>query len=78
MINNTNPKVVLDGQEQCFEGICKGEITQQRTGSGGFGYDPVFKPEGYQLTFAQMPLAEKNKIGHRGKATQLLLNFLKK
>ena len=70
--------LILDGQEQCFEGICKGEIIQQRTGTSGFGYDPVFKPEGYQLTFAQMPLAEKNKIGHRGKATQLLLNFLKK
>lgn len=69
--------LILNGEEHNFEGICKGEITQQRTGTGGFGYDPVFKPEGYEQTFAQMPLSEKNKIGHRGKATQLLINFLK-
>lgn len=51
-----------------FEGICKGEITKERQGDGGFGYDPIFKPEGYEATFAQMALALKGKIGHRGKA----------
>ncbi|WP_010182209.1 non-canonical purine NTP diphosphatase [Aquimarina agarilytica] len=60
-----------------FEGICKGEITTEKLGDQGFGYDPIFMPKGYQTTFAQMPLAEKNKIGHRGKAVQKLISFFK-
>ena len=59
-----------------FEGICKGEITIKRYGNEGFGYDPIFKPKNYEVTFAQMPLATKNKIGHRGKAVQQLINYL--
>lgn len=58
-----------------FEGICKGKIIRQEIGSGGFGYDPIFKPEGYSQTFAQMTLEEKNKIGHRGLAINKLITF---
>jgi len=58
---------------QTFEGICKGEITKERQGDGGFGYDPIFQPEGYESTFAQMALQLKGKIGHRGKAMRLFL-----
>lgn len=61
-----------------FEGICKGEITATKQGDRGFGYDPIFKPNGYKETFAQMPLSLKNEIGHRGKAVQLLIDFLEK
>ncbi|WP_067145702.1 non-canonical purine NTP diphosphatase [Pseudotamlana agarivorans] len=61
---------------QNFTGICKGEITDIKMGSQGFGYDPIFKPEGYTETFAQMPLSLKNSIGHRGKAVALLVAFL--
>ncbi|WP_010520944.1 non-canonical purine NTP diphosphatase [Aquimarina agarivorans] len=61
-----------------FEGICNGEITTEKYGEKGFGYDPIFKPFGYDITFAQMPLAEKNKIGHRGKAVQKLISYLTK
>lgn len=53
---------------QTFEGICKGQITKEKHGDGGFGYDPIFQPDGYEATFAQMALALKGKIGHRGKA----------
>lgn len=59
-----------------FEGICKGEITIEKLGDKGFGYDPIFMPNGYKTTFAQMPLSEKNKIGHRGKAVKKLIDFL--
>ena len=68
----------LEGKQHLFTGIASGEITKQKTGIGGFGYDPIFRPEGYQQTFAQISLAKKNIISHRGKATQLLLDFLKK
>lgn len=61
---------------QTFEGICEGEITTEKNGNQGFGYDPIFKPNGYKETFAQMPLATKNKIGHRGKAVQQLITYL--
>jgi XTP/dITP diphosphohydrolase len=62
-----------------FEGICSGAITKERYGDGGFGYDPIFKPTGYEVTFAQMALALKGKIGHRGKAmSQFLSHILKK
>ena len=63
-------------ETKTFEGICKGAITHEKHGDQGFGYDPIFRPEGYQETFAQMPLTEKNKIGHRGKAVQQLITFL--
>ena len=69
--------LAYDDQIHLFDGIVKGEITSEVHGGGGFGYDPVFRPQGYQKTFAELPLAIKNKIGHRGKALKQLLEFLK-
>ncbi|WP_431136704.1 non-canonical purine NTP diphosphatase [Psychroserpens mesophilus] len=66
----------LNENTETFTGICKGEITKEKHGEGGFGYDPVFKAEGYHKTFAEITLEEKNKIGHRGKAVQQLIQFL--
>ncbi|MFV8323339.1 non-canonical purine NTP diphosphatase [Flavobacterium sp. LB3P21] len=67
----------LNGKQHLFTGIARGEITLEKSGNQGFGYDPIFKPEEYQETFAQLSLDVKNKISHRGKATQLLIDFLK-
>jgi len=67
----------LNGKQQLFTGIAKGKITFEKTGNQGFGYDPIFQPEGYELTFAQLSLKEKGSISHRGKATEQLINFLK-
>lgn len=67
----------LNKSQHLFTGIAKGEITVTKSGNQGFGYDPIFRPEGYRATFAEIPLELKNKISHRGKATQLLLNYLK-
>lgn len=67
----------LNGKQYLFTGIARGEITLEKSGNQGFGYDPIFKPEEYQETFAQLPLDIKNKISHRGKATQQLIDFLK-
>lgn len=69
--------LILNGQEYSFEGICQGQILKKRVGEKGFGYDPVFQPEGYSKTFAEMDLAEKSSISHRGRATQELVEFLK-
>ncbi|WP_136480681.1 non-canonical purine NTP diphosphatase [Cognatitamlana onchidii] len=66
----------IKGKVITFKGICKGEITQEKIGKKGFGYDPIFKPESYQKTFAQMDLELKNKIGHRGKAITQLVSYL--
>lgn len=66
----------LDNQQHTFTGICKGEITTSKYGEKGFGYDPIFKPHGHDITFAEMELNLKNSIGHRGKAINLLVNFL--
>lgn len=68
--------LVLNGNEYLFEGIVNGNITLHRQGHGGFGYDPVFMPDGYTLTFAQLPAEVKNQISHRGKAMQQLISFL--
>ncbi|MDM8004381.1 MAG: non-canonical purine NTP diphosphatase [Bacteroidota bacterium] len=68
--------LILDGTEYLFEGTVDGEIIRERRGSGGFGYDPVFLATGYDLTFAEIPLGEKNKISHRAKAMRQLLDFL--
>ncbi len=68
--------LILDGQEYTFEGIAKGEILPVPRSSGGFGYDPVFQPQGYQKTFAELSMEEKNRISHRGKAVQQLIEFL--
>ncbi|MDX1774535.1 XTP/dITP diphosphohydrolase [Oceanihabitans sediminis] len=66
----------LNGKLETFTGICKGEITTEKQGEKGFGYDPIFKAEGYDKTFAEISLEEKNKIGHRGKAVNQLVTFL--
>ncbi|TGV04577.1 non-canonical purine NTP diphosphatase [Flavivirga rizhaonensis] len=66
----------LNNKQHTFTGICEGEITHVKKGKLGFGYDPIFKPKGYQLTFAEMDLTLKNRIGHRGKAILQLVNFL--
>lgn len=68
--------LILQGKEYFFEGEIKGEIFTSRVGEQGFGYDPIFKPEGYNLTFAQMTLEQKNTISHRGLAVQRLVGFL--
>jgi len=69
--------LILNGNEYAFEGIVNGEITQERAGEKGFGYDPVFQPEGKNISFAQMGLDEKNKMSHRGLAVAKLVEFLK-
>lgn len=66
----------LNGKSYDFEGICKGEIIEERFGAGGFGYDPIFRPNGYDETFAEMSSEEKNKISHRGLAIQKLVSYL--
>jgi XTP/dITP diphosphohydrolase len=66
----------LEGKQYLFTGIAKGEITETKTGTNGFGYDPIFKPENFDKTFAELPLEIKNSIGHRGKAVQQLIDFL--
>lgn len=68
--------LIYQGEEHLFEGVCEGEILCERHGSEGFGYDPVFRPTGYDRCFAQMSAAEKNAISHRGRATQKLVQFL--
>lgn len=69
--------LILDGKEHLFEGSVEGTITEQRSGSKGFGYDPIFKPDGYDISFAEMDPAEKNRISHRAKAMEKLISFLK-
>ncbi len=68
--------LIYQGFEYQFEGICKGEITLEARGEAGFGYDPIFKAQGYELTFAEMELKEKNRISHRGEAVRKLVEFL--
>ncbi len=61
---------------ETFTGICRGKITKERHGDGGFGYDPIFRPKGYDATFAQMAPSLKGKISHRGLAVSAFLEFL--
>lgn len=70
--------LVIDGKETQFEGIVEGEVLKQKRGKSGFGYDPIFLPKENSLSFAEMNLAEKNKISHRGWAVQKLVKHLKK
>ncbi|MEL6306089.1 MAG: RdgB/HAM1 family non-canonical purine NTP pyrophosphatase, partial [Bacteroidota bacterium] len=65
------------GQAHSFVGEVHGKIIREKRGDGGFGYDPIFVPEGYEQTFAELPLSIKNQISHRGKAFQKLMAFLK-
>lgn len=68
--------LIIDGKEHLFEGIVKGEIIKNKRGTSGFGYDPIFVPEGYSQTFAEMGNELKNKISHRAIATNKLCKFL--
>jgi XTP/dITP diphosphohydrolase len=68
--------LILDGREYLFEGISEGIIISEKRGSEGFGYDPIFVPSGSNLTYAEMPLDEKNKISHRARAFNKLKEFL--
>jgi XTP/dITP diphosphohydrolase len=67
----------IDHKQYLFEGICKGKILKEKQGKKGFGYDPIFQPEGFTQSFAEMSSEEKNKISHRGLAIQKLVDFLK-
>ncbi|TAF46566.1 MAG: RdgB/HAM1 family non-canonical purine NTP pyrophosphatase [Sphingobacteriales bacterium] len=69
--------LIINSKEYIFEGIVNGTIRHQRSGTGGFGYDAIFEPNGYGITFAEMVLKEKNKISHRGLALQKLITFLR-
>jgi XTP/dITP diphosphohydrolase len=69
--------LVVKGEEKLFEGVTEGVIIRQKRGAGGFGYDPVFVPDGSDLTFAEMDLSEKNRISHRGRAVRMLAEYLK-
>lgn len=69
--------LLMGGESHAFEGKVDGEILQHRSGEQGFGYDPVFRPEGYEKTFAELTLQEKNAISHRGRAVRKLADFLK-
>ncbi len=68
--------LVIDGHEIQFEGVVNGHILEEKRGTTGFGYDPIFKPDEFPLSFAQMPMDEKNKISHRGRAVKKLAAYL--
>ena len=68
--------LIWNGDEHFFEGAIEGTIRHERAGSEGFGYDPIFQPDGYDVTFAEMSLDEKNKISHRAVAMEKLVEFL--
>jgi XTP/dITP diphosphohydrolase len=82
--NNPNRKarfvtiisLMWNGREYFFDGIVEGTIRHERTGTGGFGYDPIFQPDGFDITFAEMSLEEKNKLSHRARAVEKLVEFL--
>ncbi|MFI3259406.1 MAG: RdgB/HAM1 family non-canonical purine NTP pyrophosphatase [Rikenellaceae bacterium] len=69
--------LIIDGKEHLFEGVVKGQIATQYSGNEGFGYDPIFIPEGKGRTFAEMSMDEKGEISHRGRATRKLVDFLR-
>lgn len=69
---------IYEGKEYFFEGIINGKITNTKTGTNGFGYDPIFMPEGFNKTFAEMSSDEKNSISHRAIAVKKMIDFLKK
>jgi XTP/dITP diphosphohydrolase len=82
-INNRNARfrtvisLVINGVETQFEGVVKGRILEEKRGISGFGYDPIFQPDGFEKTFAEMDLTAKNKISHRGRAVEKLIQYLK-
>jgi XTP/dITP diphosphohydrolase len=69
--------ILRGGEQHIFEGICEGTIRLEAVGEGGFGYDPIFQPLGYDKTFAELPMSVKSEISHRGLATAKLIAFLK-
>ena len=69
--------LIINGEEKLFNGIVKGSITEEKRGDSGFGYDPIFIPEGFSESFAQMSSEQKNSISHRYRATEKLSNYLK-
>jgi XTP/dITP diphosphohydrolase len=73
----TSITLMLDGRPYQFEGVVRGAILGAPRGTGGFGYDPIFVPDGYAQTFAEMDLSEKNKISHRARAVERLIRFLR-
>jgi XTP/dITP diphosphohydrolase len=73
----TSITLILEGRIHQFEGMVPGKIIEDRQGDKGFGYDPIFVPEGYTHTFAEMSIHEKNSIDHRGKAVKAMVNFLR-
>ena len=83
-IENRNAKfrtviaLIIDGKKSLFKGECEGEITKEKKGEKGFGYDPIFLPKGVDTTFAQMTKKQKGAISHRGKSTKKLVEFLQK
>ena len=70
--------LILDGKLHQFEGVCNGTILENKAGTGGFGYDPVFLPDGSSKAFAEMTMEEKNQYSHRKKGLELMIDFLKK
>lgn len=68
--------LVINGEQRLFEGIVDGVILKDKLGSQGFGYDPIFVPNGYDKTFAELSIAEKNKISHRARAVNKLVEYL--
>ncbi len=74
----TEIALILNGETSVFSGVAEGAIIEKARGDGGFGYDPIFIPEGENRTFAEMSLAEKNRISHRAKALEKLSNYLNK
>ncbi|HCP41854.1 MAG TPA: non-canonical purine NTP pyrophosphatase [Cryomorphaceae bacterium] len=68
--------LIIDGKEYLFEGIVRGKIAREKTGKQGFGYDPIFIPEGHKESFAEMGNAKKNSLSHRGRAIRKLIEFL--
>ncbi len=69
--------LIIDGKSVNFEGVVEGKITEEKRGSNGFGYDPIFQPNGYSSTFGEMSLKEKNKISHRSIAINKMVKYLK-
>ncbi len=69
--------LIWEGKEYLFEGVVEGKILTEKHGTEGFGYDPIFQPEGYDKSFAELSMNEKNSISHRGRAVEKLLQFLK-
>lgn len=70
--------LIIDGVETAFEGVAEGEITKEKSGQQGFGYDPIFRPTGYKETFSELTMKEKNEISHRGRAVKKLVEHLLK